>query len=113
MELLKHFLIRFLIIGLPLIGLYFYSQIAFEANLNKEHPVDAGLGIAILIFTVLFIMFVGLFIDLGVRMIKKQNKIALTNVPFLLLFIIPISYIGCQFTTNCEDCFCSWLINLF
>ncbi len=111
MKTLKAFLIRLLIIGLPLLGLYFYAQMAFEANSKKEHPTDAGLGIAILLFNLLLIIVIGLIVDLIKRLKRKQYNIALTNVPFLLLFSIPILYIHCQMSSYCEDCFCSWFID--
>jgi hypothetical protein len=110
MEMLKNFLKRLLITGLPLLGLYLFAQISFKANRRSEHPVDAGLGIALLLFVILFILSVGLIIDFVIRIKSKQYKIAVTNVPFLLLFLFPIFYIKCQMGGYCEDCFCSWLI---
>jgi hypothetical protein len=92
-NLLKHFLIRLLIVAIPLTALYFFAQMSFEANKRREHPVDAGLGIAILLFFILCLLFIGLVIDSAYRIRKRQNKIALTNLPFLLLFSIPIVYI--------------------
>ncbi|MFY7988060.1 MAG: hypothetical protein ACOVNP_04200 [Flavobacterium sp.] len=110
MEIFKIFLKRLLITGLPLLGLYLFAQIAFENNSKSEHPKDVGLGIALLLFVILFILSVGLIIDFVIRIKRKQYKIAVTNVPFLLLFLFPILYIKCQMSGYCEDCFCSWLI---
>lgn len=112
MEIFKSFLKRLLITGLPLLGLYFFAQISFESNSRREHPTDAGLGIAILLFIILFLMTVGLLKDLVVRIKRKQYKVAATNIPFLLLFLFPILYIKCQMSDYCEDCFCSWLIDI-
>jgi hypothetical protein len=109
---LTHFFVRFLIVSLPLLGLYFIAQMSFKANREREHPVDAGLGIAILLFFMLCFMFVGLIIDSAYRIRKKQFNIALTNLPFLLLFTFPILYIYCQMG-YCEDCFCRWFLDKF
>ena len=110
MNVLKNFIIRILVVGIPLIGLYYYSQIVFEANRRREHPTDAGLGIALLLFALLLLLSIGLIVDLVIRIKKKEYKIALTNIPFLIIFLIPILYINCQMGDYCEDCFCSWLI---
>lgn len=92
----KHFGIRLLIVAIPLTALYFFAQMSFEANKRREHPVDAGLGIAILFFFISCVLFIGFITDTAYRIKTKQHKIALTNVPFLLLFIIPILYIFYQ-----------------
>lgn len=110
MIILKNFLIRLVIIAIPLLGWYFWSEYAFEVNRNKEHPTDVGLGMALVICFLLIVMCVGLLIDFIVRIKNKQYQIAITNIPFLLLFSIPILYINCQFGSYCEDCFCSWFI---
>lgn len=113
MDILKNFLIRLLLIALPLIGFYFYSEMAFEANRQKEHPTDVGLGIALLLFFILVLISIGLTVDLIVRIKRKQYKTALTDIPFLMLFSIPILYINCQMGSYCEDCFCSWFFEAF
>lgn len=110
---LKHFLIRLLIISIPLGILYGYSQMAFEANRQKEHTTDVGLGVAIILFFLLCFMAIGLIADFIIRLRTKQKTIALSNLPFLALFSIPILYIHCQMGDYCENCFCSWFINLF
>jgi len=102
---LLHFFARFFIMSIPLLGLYFFAQMSFENNRKSEHPVDAGLGIAILLFFILCFFFIGLSIDFIYRIWKKQYTIALTDVPFLLLFTLPILFIHCQMG-YCEDCFC-------
>ncbi|WP_268849363.1 hypothetical protein [Flavobacterium aestivum] len=106
---LVHFFARFLILSIPLVGLYFFAQMSFKANREREHPVDAGLGIAFLLFFILCAMFIGLTIDSAYRIRKKQFNIALTNLPFFLLFTLPILYLYCQIG-YCEDCFCGWFL---
>lgn len=109
MKLLKAFLLRLLIVSIPLLALYCYAEIAFEANRKKEHPTDAGLGIVVLLAFILIILFVGFLVDLLVRLSKKEYKIALINVPFLIPFVIFIIYIGCLMASR--ECFCGWLID--
>jgi len=108
-----HIASRLLIVALPLTALYFFAQMAFEENRRKEHPTDAGLGIAILLALLLIVLFIGFLSDALYRMYKKDYAIALTNLPFLLLFSIPILYISCKMGTYCEDCFCDWFVKLF
>lgn len=113
MKILKQFLIRLTIVTIPLIGLYFYAQLTFEANQQKEHRTDVGLGIAILLVLLLLLLFIGFVIDFIVKLQKKEYKIALTDVPFLLAFIFFIFYFGCLLMGDyCEDCFCNHIINL-
>lgn len=108
MKTLKHFLIRLLIILVPLVGSYFYAQIAFEENRQREHRTDAGFGIAFLLIFFLFILFVGFLFDFIIKLRTKQFKIVWIDLSFLLIFTIPIMYLVCLMTSR--DCFCSWII---
>ena len=94
---LKCFLKRLSIVSVPLLGLYYYSEIAFEANRQKEHPTDVGLGIAIFLFFILFFLFLGFIMDTILRIIKKEHKTVLINVIFLLPFLFLILYIATLF----------------
>jgi hypothetical protein len=109
MKLAKPFLIRFLIVILPLLGLYAYAQIAFRENRASHHPTDVGLSIAFLLIFMLFLMFVGFIVDLFIRIRRKQRQLAWIDALFLFLFITPITYIGCLIASR--DCFCKWLID--
>ena len=106
MKITKHIIIRILAIAIPLLLLYFYSEMAFEANRQLEHRTDAGLGIAFLLVFVLIILLVGFITDSIIRIYKKQYSIALINVPFLLLFLIPVLYISCLFSREAFYCQC-------
>lgn len=110
MKLFKAFLIRLLITAIPLLALYAYAEIAFQANREKEHPTDVGLGIAILLAFIAMALFIGFLADLILRLVRKEYKIALINIPFLIPFIIIITYISCQMTSR--ECFCGWLIKV-
>jgi len=112
MNLFIHFIKRVLIVAIPLVCLYFFSMYSIAENNKKLHKGDVGLGLAILLFFILAILLIGFIIDLIYRLRRKQYKIAWTNVPFLLLFLIPISYIHCQMG-GCCDTFCEWFITLF
>ena len=94
---LKCFLKRLSIVSVPLLGLYYYSEIAFEAHRQKEHPTDVGLGIAIFLFFILFFLFLGFIMDTILRIIKKEHKTVLINVIFLLPFLFLILYIATLF----------------
>ena len=98
MEIFKSFLKRLLIVAIPLLGLYYFSELAFESNRQKEHPTDVGLGIAIFLFFILFLLFLGFFIDTIIRIVKKDHKTILINVIFLLPFLILILYFGTLFS---------------
>ena len=98
MSLLKNFCIRLFIVVIPLLGLYFLAEMSFEANRKKEHPTDVGLGIAIILFFVLFTLFVGFVIDTIYRIIKKEHKIVMVNVIFLLPFLFFILYLVTLFS---------------
>jgi membrane protease YdiL (CAAX protease family) len=106
---IKPFIIRLLFVAVPLLLLYFYAQMAFEANRHKEHPTDAGLGIAILLVFILIVLFIGFLVDFIKNLRRKQYKIAGFDFCLLLLFTIPVIYIGCLMTSR--DCFCGWLID--
>lgn len=110
MKLFKAFLIRLLIVAISLLALYAYAEIAFQANRKKEHPTDAGLGIAILLAFIAVVLFIGFISDLILRLVRKEYKIALINIPFLIPFIVIIAYISCQMTSR--ECFCGWLIKV-
>lgn len=106
MKITKHIIIRILAVAIPLLLLYFYSEMAFEANRQREHRTDVGLGIAFLLVFVLIILMIGFITDSIIRIYKKQYSIALINVPFLLLFLIPVLYISCQFSSEAFYCQC-------
>ncbi|WP_316847186.1 hypothetical protein [Pedobacter psychrodurus] len=92
MSLIKHVVMRIAIVGIPLLGWYVYSEIAYQANRMKEHPTDVGLGMAILLTLILFFLFVGFVIDLIVRIRNKQKQIANIDLVFIVLFAVPILY---------------------
>lgn len=97
MKIFKFFLKRLLIVTIPLLGLYYYSELAFEANRQKEHPTDVGLGIAVYLFIILFIIFLVFTIDTINRLLKKEYKTLMINMVFLLPIIILIIYTGTLF----------------
>lgn len=109
MKLIKSILIRFLIVAVPLLLLYGYAQMAFKANRQKEHPTDVGLGIAFLLVFILIALFIGFVVDFIKSLRYKQYSTAWVDFSFLLLFTIPILYIGCLIASR--DCFCGWLID--
>ncbi len=94
-KIVKHFIKKLLLILLPLGGLYILAQISFEENRQSKHPVDAGLGIAILLFFILLILFVIFFIDAIKQYKKKEYELMGITIFFLLLFAIPILKILC------------------
>ncbi|MGE8554219.1 MAG: hypothetical protein ACN6OB_09870 [Chryseobacterium jejuense] len=109
MKTLKLFLKRLLITVVPLISLYIFAQIAFQNNREREHPTDAGLGIAFLLTFILFSLFVGFMVDFIIRIKKKEYKTALVDLPFLLCFIIPALYLACLWGGG--DGFCGWMLD--
>lgn len=109
MKLVKPFLIRLLIVTVPLLGLYIFAQMAFKANRSSEHPTDPGLGIAFLLVFMLIVLFIGFIVDFIRRLINKQYQLVTVDSFFLLLFVIPIAYIGCLIGSR--DCFCKWIID--
>ncbi|MEN7550061.1 hypothetical protein AAG747_19215 [Rapidithrix thailandica] len=109
-NIIKFFLVRLLIVILPLVVLYFAFEAGVEANNQKEHKTDVGLGFAILLFFIFIILTVGFVIDFIKNLYKKHYDIALIDIPFLLVFLIPIIYIHCQMGGCCEG-FCDWYIN--
>ncbi|MEG0760754.1 hypothetical protein [Chryseobacterium sp.] len=102
MKITRHIIIRILVVTIPLLLLYFYSQMAIE----REHRTDVGLGIAFLFAFILIILLVGFITDSLIRIYKEQYSIALINVPFLLLFLVPVLYISCQFSGEIFYCQC-------
>ena len=98
MNLLKSFLIRLFVVIVPLLGLYYYSEIAFEANRNREHPTDVGLGMAVFLFFILLFLFVGFTIDIIIRFVKKEYKIVMIDTIFLLPFVFLLLYIATLFS---------------
>nr|WP_314491110.1 hypothetical protein [uncultured Chryseobacterium sp.] len=111
MKLIKHVLIRILVVVIPLTALYLFSIWAFEENRHKEHPTDVGLEIAVLLASILFFLFIIFLIDFIIRLVRKEYKIAVTDIPFLLLFLIPCLYISCLFSG--EGFYCDFLTHLF
>jgi len=108
----KKLLIRLFIVGIPLAVLYFGFLFASELNRQKQHPSDVGLGFAILLLFVFLVLSVGFIVDFIKSIQQKQYKTAIVDIPFLVLFVIPILYIHCQMGGSCES-FCNWYINLF
>ncbi|MCS4301544.1 hypothetical protein [Chryseobacterium sp. BIGb0232] len=108
MKIFKLFLKRLLITAIPLVSLYIFAEIAFQNNREREHPTDAGLGIAFLLTFILFVLFIGFLTDFIIRLRKKEYRTALTDLPFLLCFIFPALYLACLWGGG--DGFCSWII---
>ena len=110
MNLLKSFLTRLFIVAVPILGLYFYSEIVFEANRQKEHPTDAGMGIAILLFLLLLCLFLGFVINTIIKFRKKEYPIVMVNAIFLSPFLFLILYLQCLFVGG--DGFCEFITKL-
>lgn len=108
MKIFTLFLKRLLITAIPLVGLFIFAEIAFQNNREKEHPTDVGLGIALLLTFILFSLSIGFMTDLVIRLRKKEYKTALTDLPFLVCFIIPAVYLACLWSGG--DGFCNWMI---
>ncbi|KPE51038.1 hypothetical protein [Chryseobacterium indologenes] len=106
MKTINHLLIRLLITAIPLIGLYFWAEMAFRANREKEHPTDVGMGVALMLIFVLSALFFGFITDFITRLVKKDYRVALTDVPFLLAFIVPILYLSCLWSDGDGFCKC-------
>jgi Na+-driven multidrug efflux pump len=103
-------LIRVFLVCSSLFLLYLYAERVFAHNRMREHPVDAGLGIALLLFFVVLILFIGFFIDAIYIAYKKEYFIIFVNMLFMAVFSLPMLYINCQMEDYCESCFCSNLI---
>ena len=110
MNLLKSFLTRLFIVAVPILGLYFYSEIVFEANRQKEHPTDAGMGIAILLILLLSCLFVGFVINTIIKFRKKEYPIVMVNAIFLSPFLFLLLYLQCLFVGG--DGFCEFITKL-
>lgn len=106
MKIIRHIIIRILAVAIPLLLLYFYAEMAIEADRQREHRSDVGLGIAILLVFVLVILMIGFIIDSAVRIFKKQYYLLWVNIPFLLLFLIPVLYISCKLSDGSFYCKC-------
>lgn len=92
---IKHIAIQLLIILLPLGGLYLFAQHTFEENSKRQHRTDAGLGIAILLFFILAILFIYFVANTIVKYRKKEYKLLAINCVFLLIFALSILNIHC------------------
>ncbi|MDR2235894.1 MAG: hypothetical protein LBE92_07200 [Chryseobacterium sp.] len=110
MKIVKPFLIRLLITAIPLIVIWFWADMAFKANRQKEHPTDVGLGMAVVLFFVLAALLFGFITDCIARLIKKDYKTALIDLPFLIFFLLPILYLNCLWSGGGD--FCEWLTHI-
>ena len=105
----KAFLLRLLLYVIPIIGLYLFAQLAIEDSRQQEHRTDVGFGIVVVSAMVLAFMSACLVADMLARIVKKEYKIALMDLLFLLPSIIFVIYIGCLMASR--ECFCGWLID--
>lgn len=108
--LLKSFLKRLLLIVIPLFALYFYAQMAFEANNQREHHTDAGLGIAFMATGLLLILLAFFLVDFIKKIRAKNYNIVKIDAFFLLILCMPIAYLICQITSR--NCFCRSIIKI-
>ncbi|MFN3020282.1 hypothetical protein ACK1KB_04745 [Chryseobacterium sp. TY3] len=106
---LKSFLKRLLLVVIPIIALYLYAQMAFEANSHLEHRTDAGLGIAFMTTGLLLILFQVFLVDIITKIRIKNYNIVKIDAVFLLILSTPIAYLICQITSR--NCFCTSIIN--
>lgn len=88
--LLRRIIKRLLLVAAPLLALFVYAQIAFLQNGRKEHPTDAGLGIAIFLVFILVVLCAGFLVDVIVRLYRKQYDIAIVDASFLTVFLAVI-----------------------
>ena len=93
----RQIIIRILVVAIPLLLLYFYSEMAIEENRKREHRTDVGLGIAILFGFTMFVLLVGFFIDFVSRIVKKQYQMVFIDSIFLIILLIPGGYIASKF----------------
>jgi len=105
----KKLLIRIIIVGIPLLLLYIGFLIATESNNQKQYRTDVGLGFGILLFVILLTLATGFLIDFINNLYRKDYKVAMLDIPFLIIFLMPILYLHCQMGGFC-DSFCEWYI---
>lgn len=105
----KAFLLRLLLYVIPIVGLYIFSQMAIADSRQQEHRTDVGLGIVVVSAFVLAFMSICIVADMLARIVKKEYKIALIDLLFLLPAITFVIYIGCLMASR--ECFCGWLID--
>lgn len=108
--LLKSFLKRLMLIVIPVTALYFYAQMAFEANSQREHRTDVGLGIAFLATGLLLALLVIFLFDIIKKIRAKNYNLVKVDTIFLLILLCPIAYLICQITSR--NCFCTSIINI-
>ena len=109
MKIRKAFLLRLLLYIIPIIGLYIFSQMAIADSRQQEHRTDVGLGIVLVSAFVLAFMSICIVADGIARIVKKEYKVALIDLLFLLPSVIFVIYIGCLMASR--ECFCGWLID--
>lgn len=114
-KIIKHITIQLLIIIIPLGGLYLFAQHIFAENRNREHPTDAGLGIAILLFFILIVLFIYFIVNTFIKYRKREYKLLTINCVFILIFTLPILNIHCLMGGKlffCDD-FLNFIDELF
>lgn len=88
--------VRLLAFITPLLLLQLYSQRAFEYARTQERHGDTGLGIAILLGFMTFIMLGAFLVDLIIQIRKRRPAAYLTDAFILLMLLMPFGWFACS-----------------
>lgn len=80
----------------PLFFVYLYARSAFEYARTQEHHGDTGLGIAILLGFMTFVMLGAFLIDLIIQIRKRRPSAYLTDGFILLMLLMPFGWFACN-----------------
>jgi uncharacterized protein YqhQ len=80
----------------PLFFAYLYARSAFEYARTQERHGDTGLGIAILLGFMTFVMLGVFLIDLVIQIRKRRPSAYLTDAFIVVMLLMPFGWFACS-----------------
>jgi hypothetical protein len=106
-------LVRFAAFIAPLFLLYLYAQYAFDHAREQERHGDTGLGIAILLGLICFVLFTCFFVDFVIQVRKKRILNFLADVFILVILLMPFGWFACNWFGGRDRLICKVPIDTF
>jgi uncharacterized membrane protein len=91
-------IVRFIAFIAPLFLLHLYAQYAFDHARAQERHGDAGLGIAILLGFICFVLITCFIVDFVIQIRKKRVLNFLADAFILIILLMPFGWFTCDVT---------------
>ena len=107
------FVLRLALPVAAMLVFYGFASLSISANAGREHRGDTGLGIAIVLGFLCFVLLVGYLVDLVIQLVKRQPALVAADLLVLGVLSIPFGWVSCNWYGMVESAICRLPLRAF